>query len=239
MVIHSRIETLIIIVICFIQVGCTTASIKEDKKIDENKTIEVIGSSEMLIQPDQILLNINLNLPNKSKKEEEFINTLKKHGVTEDKISLKGIDNYNWNYYYYNRRQGLNYSILVDSSVNSKNLMNDLKQTWVTNIRIAQTQHTKIEALLKKIKIAAIKAAKEKATYLLEALDEELGSVVSITEIPPTQDDNTNSYFSYWGRQQTNDYLYSNSTLNSGENEVSNISKEKLRYEIKVIFKIK
>ncbi len=236
---QSKIIKLILITTCFIQISCTTKSTNEDEKVEEVKTIEVIGSSEMLVQPDQISLDVNLNLPSKSKKEEEFISILKKHGVTEDKISLKGIDNYNWSYYYYNRRQGLNYSILVDSSVNSKNLMDDLKQTWVTNIRIAQTKHTKIEEHLKRVKISAIKSAKEKATYLLEAVGEELGSVISITEILPTKDDNTNSYIGYWGRNQTKDYEYSNSTLTSSEKEVSNISKEKLRYEIKVIFKIK
>lgn len=237
MQVYSKVRTFII-ASCFVQIGCTPNANNEVKKEEENKTIEVIGSSEMLVQPDQLLLNITLNLPSKSKKEKEFLNTLKRHGITEDKISLKGIDNYNWNYYYYNRRQGLNYSILVDSSVNSKNLMDDLKQSWVTNIRIAQTKHTKIEEHLKRVKISAIKSAKEKATYLLKAVGEDLGSVISITEILPTKKDNANSYIGYWSKQQTKDYEYSNSTLNSGENKISNLEKEKLRYEIKVVFKI-
>ena len=83
------------------------------------------------------------------------------------------------------------------------------------------------------MKIEAIKAAKEKATYLLESIGEQIGGVLSIEEIPEA----TN----YW-YNQSNMVSNSNISMNNGGNNahgVGNVPMIKLRYEIKAKFEIK
>ena len=50
------------------------------------------------------------------------------------------------------------------------------------NFVIAKTGYSKMEELKKELKIAAIKAAKEKANYLSGAIGEHVGEAVTINE---------------------------------------------------------
>jgi len=214
------------------QLSCLTSTPSVEVN-NENKTIEVIGSSEMMIQPDQILLNIGLKSRSDNTRN-KVLKVLAKHNVTEDKITLNKINNHR-DWYYYSNRDYLNYDVLIDSSVNSENLMYDLKPLVYT-INVIQKRHTKIQNHIKKVKTEAIKAAKYKASYLLEAVDEKLGHVIAVEEIITPVPDNNN----WWSYQQNypKQSVYSNRSFDSEEEQIPNISQEKLRYEVKVIFEI-
>jgi formylglycine-generating enzyme required for sulfatase activity len=49
-------------------------------------------------------------------------------------------------------------------------------------MKIGEVKHSKLKEYKKQVKIDALKAAKEKATYLLASIDEELGRVLTIDE---------------------------------------------------------
>ncbi len=225
-------QMLAIVIITLINVGCiTTTPNKEEDKV--NKTIEVVGSSEMFIQPNQIVLNIGLKSRSSTLKN-KLLKVLEKHNISENQITLNTINN-NWDWYYYSSREYLNYDVQIDSTVNSEELMYDLKPL-VYSAHIVQKRHTHIQAHIQKVKAEAIKAAQYKASYLLAAVGEELGQVITVQEIvtPVATRDN------WWGYQRSypRETLYSNRSFDSGEQPVSNILQEQLRYEVKVIFEI-
>ena len=73
-----------------------------------------------------------------------------------------------------------------------------------------------------------MKAAKKKAGYLLESVNEELGSVISVIEL----DEN----IPIWRPEN----ILSNTMISSNDSDINqSMRKIKLKYEIKVRFEIK
>jgi len=207
----------------------------------EPRTIEVTGSAEMAVQPDEIQLSIVLRSPSGQDKEKAFMKILADNGVDEDKVSFESSNNRNWWWYYsrYYDHTVQRYTVTIDSTVNSIELMEDLKESWVEQVRVTDKSNRRIQEYRKQVKIEAIKAAKEKASYMLEALGEELGSVVTITEV--NTDHNTSSPYYYWGYNNSSSVV-SNSVISSnqgGQSTVDGVAMQTLRYEVNVVFNIK
>ena len=204
------------------------------------RTIEVTGSAEMQIEPNVVKLKIILNTDKKDKKD-EFYKLLKKNGVNQKNISIEGMNRQNWWWYYNHSYQQTEqtYLVTIDSAVNAVDLMQDLKQTWIRRVDISEKTNTELHKYRKAVKIGAVKAAKEKATYLLEALDEETDFVISITEI--NNDTKTTTPYYYWnsGPNNTTTSNAVMSSSNSNQVAISGISMDKVRYEVKIVFSIK
>ena len=98
-------------------------------------------------------------------------------------------------------------------------------------MRIAKTSSKRLQELREEIKIEALCAAKDKAIYLLESIDERIGKVISIEEVPDNRD------YGYWYQNQP---LTSNSTLStsSSATDIENIAAIRLRYEVVAKFEI-
>jgi hypothetical protein len=242
----------------------------------ETKYIEVTGSAEMSVQPDEVELSIVLQdrRADFEKHENEFIDICKKYKVSEDQLAFKnansewGYWNYWWYWWYYRSSNELmqTYKIKVNSKTNLLDFVKELNKPWVRNISVGTTSNKDLTQYRKEVKKEAIRMAKEKATYLLEAIDESIGSVISIEEV--VTDNNTSKtgpngrrywdgYGWYWNNpyygngynsSNSNTNMSSNSVMNSGnnsigngtgENELAGLSKIKLRYEVKAKFSIK
>ena len=237
------------------------------------KQITVTGSAEMSIDPDQVEISIVLySSRNDFKKhEEDFIEICKKHKIPEDQLSFKNTsaDWSYWNYWYYwwyyrNANDiAQTYKLKVNSKVNLLEFVQDLNKTWVRNISVTSTSNKDMQMYRKEVKKEAIRMAKEKATYLLEAIDAKIGSVISVEEV--TADNNSNNkqtphgYNPYYGWYWNNPYygnqnnsasnsnMNSNSVMssnnvaggnNSADDGIEGLSKIKLRYEVKTVFEI-
>lgn len=227
---------ILVLLLCLSLTNCTYA-----EPIDIARTIEVTGSAEMAVQPDQIKLEIIIATKSGVDKEKEFLKILDKNGVSKDKISFESANNYNWWWYYsnYYDRSQQKYVITVDSTVNSIQLMEDLKQTWVRRINVTDKTNSEIQEYRKQVKIQAVKAAKEKANYMLLALDEEIGRVISIVEI--NADLNKPRPYYYWNQNSSNNVV-SNSVVSSNQSSqgtVKGVAMQTLRYEVKIVFEIK
>ena len=243
---------------------------------DTRKIIEVTGSAEMSIQPDEVEIAITLydKRSEFEKREDEFIKICKKYNIDESQLSFKtansgwgGWDNW-WYWWYYRSSSDLTqtYRIKVTNKNNLLDFVKELNKTWVRNITIGTTTNKDLQTYRKEVKKEAIKMAKEKASYLLEAIDEKIGSVISVEEV--ISDNNTtknnpngrywNGYGWYWDNPYynnggnnsiSNSSMSSNSVMNSnnvnsggGNNEnngLDGLSKIKLRYEVKAVFEIK
>ncbi|MBX9782964.1 MAG: SIMPL domain-containing protein [Chitinophagaceae bacterium] len=163
------------------------------------KTITVTGTAEMEIVPDEIYVQVDLREYKKrgekaelEKIKTEFLNSCKSIGLPDSAISIasyEGINSTNW---WRKRRNDpdllstISYQIKFNSSNKMDDLIEKLDDDATSNFRIVKTWHSKMTEYRKQLKIAAVKAAKEKGIYLTEAIGEKLGQAITVTE--PAED---------------------------------------------------
>ena len=243
----------------------------QEIKKPSHKQITVTGSAEMSIDPDEVEISIMIQSPRTDfqKREDDFIEICKKYKIPENQLSFKNTTDWSyWNYWslwwYYRNSSELSqtYKIKVSAKTNLLDFVKDLNKSWVHNISVTTTSNKDIQTYRKEVKKEAIRMAKEKATYLLEAIDEKIGSVISIEEvIAENKSNNHNGYNPYNGWYWNNPYYghsnnsnsNSNSNMNSNsvmpssnsananteDDKIEGLSKIKLRYEVKTVFEIK
>ncbi len=167
---------------------------------EEVRFIEVHGSAEMEVQPDEMILSITIQeyfeeefQKNKEPKdyktkvplakiEDELIKSLRKAGIEKDDIRVRSMGNY-W------RQQGkeflfsknLEVKITDFSKVNQLTSLVDAK--GIRSLNVGQMSHSELEKFRRQVKTDALKDAREKAAYMVESLGEELGEVLSINEM--------------------------------------------------------
>ncbi len=218
--------------------GYTSTNAQNDAT-QKLRYISIIGSAEMNIQPNEIELEIVFKEYEKNDEkinldaiEDEFYKTIKKNKIDKKNV-LFGQSNYYWYYWWTYRNDDLKRKTLtlkLTPKTNLLKLVKDLDQPWVESLRISKSTHTKLQEFRKEIKIKAIKAAKEKANYLLESIGEKTGKVISIEEVP---DYSRNNWY-YWEDRLSNQSI----NTNQHSNEIENIAAIKLRCEIKAVFEI-
>ncbi|MEJ7557416.1 MAG: SIMPL domain-containing protein [Pedobacter sp.] len=166
------------------------------QQVDLRKKISVSGSSEMEVTPDIIYLSISLKeyfKDNSNKKkvdittlENQLFTAVQKAGLDKDNLTINNLSSYN-----YATEKKKNPDFLASKQYRLKvtdlNKWNDIigavdaKGIAYTNIE--SYDYSKIEALKKDLKVKALQAAKIKASYLVEALGDKLGSVIDIQEV--------------------------------------------------------
>ena len=161
--------------------------------------IEVTGTSEIEIVPDKIHYIIEIReyfeeeFDGKSKPEEyhtkvslsqieqDLRKTLAEAGITQDAIRMQEIGDY-W------RKQGQdfliskNFDITLTDFRQINEIVKRIDTKSIHTMRIGELENKDILAYHQKGKIEALKAAQQKATYLVEALGKKLGDVIRIVE---------------------------------------------------------
>jgi uncharacterized protein len=213
------------------------------------KTITVSGSAEMDIIPDQIYVNIVLKEYQKKGENKKELETIKSNflasctqtGIADSLISIASYTGYNS---YYRLRKdkkkspdlfaGITYQIKFSSSKQMDELIEKLDDEATQSFDIVNTSHSKMSEFRRQLKISAVKAAKEKATYLTEAIGEKLGAAITVNE--PDEARMVTNGMSNGVFSQTR--LESNYRV-SGDNDKSievDFKKIRLRYEVGVVF---
>ena len=218
------------------------SSVNAQSQIDSRKFIQVTGSAEMSIKPDEIELKVVLSEYDKDGKivrlddiESEFAKILKSNKINPESISYESKSSWYWWYWWSYRNNPAHFktvTLKLNKDTNFLKLVEDLNKQWTHSIQISNTSNKEIQRLRKEVKIEAMKAAKAKATYLLESVDEEIGGLLEVEEMPEATT-------SYWFNPQnitSNSYVSNSSNQN---NSIDNASDIKLRYEVKAKFEIK
>ncbi len=162
------------------------------------KKIEVTGSSEMEIIPDELYFNISLReyyTDEKNQKDKVVITTLEKQlikaiadaGLSRENLSVSGVGGYQ-NYVDKKKKpatflESKQYELKVDRADKLDGILSKIDTRGIQYANIARVDHSKKEEFKKQVKINALKAAKEKALYLVEAVDQKLGAVLEIHEL--------------------------------------------------------
>jgi len=145
--------------------------------------IEVTGIAEMEVEPDEIIFNVGIKGDNKNQladNEKQLFEILKNNGVKNEDIKFKSMYQ---NIYSKTKIFTKNLQFKVTKKTDMGNLFESLNQKWITNINISEIKNTKITDFRKTVKINALKAAKEKADYLLESMGKRTGTPLEIVEI--------------------------------------------------------
>ena len=210
------------------------------------KKIEVNGSAEQEVLPDEIFVNITLreyfrDKDNKNKVdimalEKQLQKAVEEAGISKENFTIGAMNGYReW----WGRKkpttflESKSYILKVANLYKIDGIIARVDDKGVASTNIDRYEFSKIEQLRKDIKIKALQAAKAKAQYLLEGIGEQLGEAFEITEID-------NGY-------QNPQPMYANMMVKSVATSADSampestidVQKIKVRYEIKAVFKIK
>lgn len=195
--------------------------------------IEVTGIAEMEVEPDEIIFSIGIKANDKNElaaAEKSLFEILKKNNVSEKDVNFQSMYQ---NSYSKTMRFTKSFKFKASTKTVMSQLFEDLNQKWVSNINIAEIKNTKIADYKKEVKIKALKAAKDKADYLLESIGKKTGIPMEIVEIEDYTSDIVMPR--YYAQAKV-----SNLSLEAGsdDNQFSNIENIKLKYSIKTKYEI-
>ncbi len=159
----------------------------------EKNYIEVIGKAQKEIIPNEIYITIHIKerVEHKDKisiehQELELKKALKSIGIPLENLSMANT-NSNYQNISWSKKDVLTqteYILKVEDGISVGDVFKKLDDLKIVNAFISHVSHSKITLYKKEVNIMAIKAAKEKANYLLEAIGEELGKPIIIKQEP-------------------------------------------------------
>jgi uncharacterized protein YggE len=156
--------------------------------------IEVTGTARMDIMPDEIYVSITLreradgkDKITVEKQDEQLKSSLQSIGIDLSNLSLSDSES-DYVKISWGRKEVISvmrYTLKLSTAEEVRNVFEALDALKINDAYISKTEHSNIVALRKQLRIDAIKAAKEKADYLLEAIGEKAGHALEIRENDP------------------------------------------------------
>lgn len=218
----------------FLLIGILTlGSFVNAQEIKKN-AIEVTGVAEMEVEPDEIIFSIGIKADNKNDladNEKKMFDILKSAGIKNEDIKFKSMYQ---NIYSKTAKFSKNYQFKANTKSNISKIFEDLNQKWVSSLNISEVKNTKIADFRKAVKINALKAAKEKADYLLESMGKKTGNAIEIVEIEDYTSDMVMSV-AYKGRMSNVQMEMADASADISFDNIENI---KLKYSIKTRYEI-
>lgn len=210
------------------------------------KKIEVTGNAEQEITPDEIFFNISLREYMKDKTNKVDITTLEKQlqaavnqaGIPKDNFRVENIYGNRW---YWQKKKpedflaSKRYTLKLSDLSRIDGILEKVDAKGIESVNVAGYTHTKIEQYRREIKTAALKAAREKARYLLEGIGAQLGDPIEIQEMGGD----------YQPLPQYGMAPMANMRMQAGMPDAEaapsdiDFKKIKIRYEIRAVFGIK
>jgi len=212
------------------------------------KTTTVTGSAELEVIPDEIFVQVDLKEYEKKGQGKANIGTIKKDfliavksiGIADSLISIASYDGYNGDPWLRKKNKkdelyaSISYEIKFKESKQLDALVEKLDDNATSNFFIQRTSHSRLTEYRKQLKIAAVKAAKEKAQYLSAAINETIGEAVTINE--PVE--YYNPYYNM-NRRTSNTMMKQDGAEMSADVAPTDFKKLKLRYDVTVVFALK
>lgn len=217
-----------------------------DKVVSNERTIEVTGTAEMSINPNEFTFKISLyeRFDNKEKipiekQENRLKEELTKIGI--DVVKDLTIADITSIFTSQKRKKDVlgnkDYHLKIRDLTQVEKLQQIADNLDLGKMDLINVTHTDLAKFRKETKMEAVKAAKLKAEYMLEAIGEKVGKPLFIQEIIDYGD-----YQSYLQNMQRGS-LSSNTILMSGDDmksgETLSFSKIKIRYNVLARFEIK
>lgn len=171
--------------------GMLLAAQAQTDTVDAKPYIEVTGTAEKEVVPDMIFITITLKdkVENKDNytiaaQEDKLKKALQSLGIDLKNLSLS--DATSGVIVYKRKEKGVEqtkeYTLKVTTAAQVSSVFEALYNSNIKEAAITKTDYSQMDALRKEVRINAIKAAKDKAAYLLQAIGEEPGKPLIVTE---------------------------------------------------------
>jgi uncharacterized protein YggE len=164
----------------------------------KQKTINVSGIAEMEVVPDEIYVQVDLREYDKKGGTKVDIDAIKDNflkaalsiGINDSDISVQGYQGWDGNLWMYRKNKKKNpdlkasitYQVKLATTRKMDELVQKLDDEATQNFFIARVSHSKLQEFKKQLKVQAVKAAREKANYLADAINEKAGEAILINE---------------------------------------------------------
>lgn len=214
------------------------------QNIDTRKKIEVTGTAEAEVTPDILYIGMSLkeyfrDANNKKKVEiEELERQLQaavlKAGIPQENFTINNISSYTtwWekkkNTEFLARKQ---YRIKVTDLSKFNEIMSAVDPKGIEYSNIESYDYSKIETLKRDLKIKALQAAKDKASYLITSIGGTLGNPLDIQEI-------NNEYYPQ-PVYRANAMMKTSDAAESAPMPDIDFKKIKLMYQMRAVFEIR
>lgn len=213
------------------------------------RTLTANGSAEMEIVPDEIYVQVYLKEYEKKgsgkvpvdKIRQDFLTAVRSLGLPDDAVSVSGYDANSFNPWWRKKNKkdelyaSITYQVKLRNTTQVDQLVDKLDDNATQNFYISRVSHSKLEEYRKNLKISAIKAAKEKADYLAEAVNEKIGVTITINE--------PGEYYPqpYYNNMASNRMMKAEvAQANTAPAEPqADFKKMTLKYEVTVVFELK
>ncbi len=212
------------------------------------RTITVNGSAEMEIVPDEIYVQVDLKEYEKKgqgkmtidKIRQNFLTAVRSLGLPDSSLVIAGYDGANGDPWWRKKNKlkdelysSITYQVKLRSSAQVDQLVDKLDNAATQNFFIQRTSHSKLTEFRKNLKVQAVKAAKEKAGYLAEAINENIGVAVTINE--------PNEYYQpYYGNMASNRMMKAEMDQQGAPDQPqADFKKIKIKYDVNVVFALK
>ncbi len=181
-----------IVLIVFVAFALSSFAQSGEKNFIDQNYIEVTGSAELEVIPDEIYLKIIVNekdfkgKEDLQKLEKSMLETLSGIGIDISKqLEIRDMAS-NFQRYWLKGTE-INsvkeYQLKVESAKTAGKVIRELEALGLANISVEKIDHSQMQEFKTKVKIMAIKAAKEKAVSLSGAIDQEIGKAIYIQEM--------------------------------------------------------
>lgn len=179
------------IFILFLMISLSGIAQQGSKNFIDQNYIEVTGTVESQITPDEIYISITINEKDKKGKlsveaqEAKMIQQLKLAGIdTEKKLSVENFNSV-FNKFFLKKDGVLKvkqYILLVNTTQELTKAFKIFDRLEISNVYIKKVDHSNMEALKLEAKVKAIKIAKKKAKAYAEAIEQTVGKALFIGE---------------------------------------------------------
>lgn len=204
--------------------------------------IEVIGTAEMELEPNEITLLIRLKEYEENRQEvkleqldKDFLNALKAADIDRKRLELADAGTTLSKFGKRDKEafRQKSYQLKLTGARELENFLAKIEPVQVDLVSIIKVHHTELEKLKLDVKIQALKAARAKAEILIKAINGELGKTLMIREweTEPVQPmmDYTANVFMRKGEEE----------MAQSAPEVASFRKIKLRGQVATQFEIK
>jgi uncharacterized protein len=210
----------------------------------ETKRIEVTGTAESEVIPDEIFYSITLREYKDNNKvvditvlERQLVKAVEQAGIPKENFSIENVYGYK-DYWDKSRKPqdflaSKQYSLKLNNLYKINEIMDKVDQKGISAMNINNFSYSKIEELKKQVKKKAVQAAREKAVYLLEAVNEQVGEVLLIQEI------GDGYYGPMYDMARNATYKTIESAQSAEPAPEIDTKKIKVSYQIRAVFRIK
>lgn len=160
-------------------------------QLESTPYIQVTGEAEKEVVPDEIYLQFTLQeyYDGRDKVDLDDLENKLKQLLDQGGFNLENLALADANADYITikrKRQDVlaskDFEIKLATTGEITDVLNILDEVQARDAFISRTDHSQMEELKKEVKIMAVQNAKEKATYLLNAIDEKVGAPLYIQE---------------------------------------------------------